>query len=53
MFGAWNAHAAQLETFQETLDKINGRLAQDPNVNTSDVQVLEHELALAKVSYLS
>ncbi|GFO48198.1 nesprin-1, partial [Plakobranchus ocellatus] len=48
MFGAWNTHASQLEAFQETMDKINGRLAQDPNVNTSDVQVLEHELALAK-----
>ena len=48
-FGAWSAYAGELDNFQETLEKIRTRLANEPNVNTSDVQVLEHELALAKV----
>ncbi|XP_035824390.1 nesprin-1 [Aplysia californica] len=47
-FGAWSAYANELDNFQETLEKIHGRLATEPNVNTSDIQVLEHELALAK-----
>lgn len=48
-FSAWTAYSNELENFQESLEKIHTRLANDPNVNTSDVQVLEHELALAKV----
>ncbi|KAH9507324.1 hypothetical protein Btru_056910, partial [Bulinus truncatus] len=48
MFGAWTAYSDELENFQESLDKIQSRLANEPNVNTSDVQVIEHELALAK-----
>ena len=49
MFGAWNAYTGELENFQENLDRLQNRLASDPNVGTTDVQVLEHELALAKV----
>ncbi|XP_025103982.1 nesprin-1-like isoform X4 [Pomacea canaliculata] len=48
MFGAWSTYTNELENFQETLDKLQNRLAADPNVGTTDVQVLEHELALAK-----
>jgi hypothetical protein len=49
MFGAWTAYTSELENFQENLDRLQNRLASDPNVGTTDVQVLEHELALAKV----
>ena len=49
MFGAWTAYTNELENFQENLDRLQNRLASDPNVGTTDVQVLEHELALAKV----
>ena len=49
MFGAWTAYSNELESFQENLDRLQNRLASDPNVGTTDVQVLEHELALAKV----
>lgn len=52
MFGAWSTYTNELENFQETLDKLQNRLAADPNVGTTDVQVLEHELALAKVNIL-
>lgn len=52
MFGAWSTYTNELENFQETLDKLQNRLAADPNVGTTDVQVLEHELALAKVKIL-
>ncbi|XP_076442566.1 muscle-specific protein 300 kDa-like isoform X3 [Babylonia areolata] len=48
MYGAWNAYNSELENFQENLDRLQNRLAVDPNVGTTDVQVLEHELALAK-----
>ncbi|XP_076463750.1 muscle-specific protein 300 kDa-like isoform X7 [Babylonia areolata] len=48
MLGAWSAYTSELESFQENLDRLQGRLASDPNVGTTDVQVLEHELALAK-----
>nr|KAG5692778.1 hypothetical protein BaRGS_009394 [Batillaria attramentaria] len=48
MFGAWTAYSNELENFQENLDRLQNRLASDPNVGTTDVQVLEHELALAK-----
>ncbi|CAL1544282.1 unnamed protein product [Lymnaea stagnalis] len=48
MYGAWTAYGNELDNFQETLDKIQARLATEPNINTSDIQVLEHELALAK-----
>uniref|UniRef100_A0A2C9KCB0 Calponin-homology (CH) domain-containing protein n=1 Tax=Biomphalaria glabrata TaxID=6526 RepID=A0A2C9KCB0_BIOGL len=48
MFGAWTAYSDELDNFQESLNKIQTRLASEPNVNTSDIQVLEHELALAK-----
>ena len=49
MFRAWTAYSNELESFQENLDRLQNRLASDPNVGTTDVQVLEHELALAKV----
>ena len=49
MFGAWTAYSNELEGFQENLDRLQNRLASDPNIGTTDVQVLEHELALAKV----
>lgn len=49
MFKAWSDYRKEAESFQEKLDKIHTRLAAEPNVNTSDVQVLEHELVLAKV----
>ena len=49
MLGAWTAYTNELESFQENLDRLQSRLSSDPNVGTTDVQVLEHELALAKV----
>ncbi|KAL8590280.1 hypothetical protein ACOMHN_006396 [Nucella lapillus] len=48
MLGAWSAYTSELENFQDNLDRLQSRLASDPNVGTTDVQVLEHELALAK-----
>lgn len=48
MFDSWTAYGTNLDTFQDILDKIYSRTSQEPNINTSEIQVLEHELALAK-----
>lgn len=49
MHGAWATYDQELSNFDEVLEKFQNRLAQEPNVTSSDVQVLEHELALCKV----
>ncbi len=49
MYGAWTAFDEEQDNFQETLQKFQNRLSQEPNTSSTDIQVLEHELALAKV----
>ena len=49
MHGAWSTYDQELSNFDEVLDKFQKRLDQEPNFSSTDVQVLEHELALAKV----
>lgn len=49
MFGAWGTYDQELSNFDEVLEKFQNRLSTEPNVNSTDVQVLEHELALCKV----
>lgn len=51
-YGAWTAHHNEMMNFDEVLEKLQNRLAVEPNMNSTDVQVLEHELALSKVSSL-
>ncbi|ESO86156.1 hypothetical protein LOTGIDRAFT_167389 [Lottia gigantea] len=48
MYGAWTAYENEVADFREILQKFQNRLAVEPNMSSSDVHVLEHELALAK-----
>ncbi|KAK6181528.1 hypothetical protein SNE40_009363 [Patella caerulea] len=48
MHGAWTAYDNELNDFREILQKFQNRLAVEPNTTSSDIHVLEHELALAK-----
>jgi len=50
MQGAWVAHNQEVNNIEEILEKFENRLAQEPNVNSTDPQVLEHEVALCKVN---
>ena len=50
MQGAWVAYHQEAAAIDEVLEKFENRLAQEPNVNSTDTQVLEHELALCKVT---
>ena len=50
MHQAWTVYTNQLEDFQDNLDRLQNRLSADPNISTTDVQILEHELALTKVT---
>ena len=52
MYGAWAAYDQEVNNFDEVLDKLQGRLAEEPNLQSTDVQVLEHELAIGKVSII-
>ncbi|KAL5008450.1 hypothetical protein ScPMuIL_014031 [Solemya velum] len=47
-YGAWTAHDNEMTNFDEVLEKLENRLVVEPNLNSTDVQVLEHELALSK-----
>lgn len=49
MYGAWSAFDQEINNFDEILDKFQNKLAVEPNVSSTDIQVLEHELALCKV----
>lgn len=49
MQGAWVAYNQEVNNIEEVLEKFDNRLAAEPNVNSTDPQVLEHELALCKV----
>lgn len=49
MYGAWAAYDQEVNNFDEVLDKLQGRVADEPNLHSTDVQVLEHELAIGKV----
>ena len=49
MLGAWSAYDQELNNFDEILEKFQNKLAEEPNTASTDVQVLEHELALCKV----
>ncbi|KAK3089398.1 hypothetical protein FSP39_003323 [Pinctada imbricata] len=46
--GAWSAFDNELNNFDEVLEKFQKKLEEEPNMATTDVQVLEHELALSK-----
>lgn len=49
MYGAWSAFDQEINNFDEILEKFQNKLSEEPNVTSTDVQVLEHELALCKV----
>ena len=49
MQGAWVAYNQEVNNIEEVLEKFDNRLAAEPNVNSTDPQVIEHELALCKV----
>ena len=49
MQGAWVAYNQEVNNIEEVLEKFDNRLAAEPNMNSTDPQVLEHELALCKV----
>jgi hypothetical protein len=49
MQGAWVAYNQEASNIEEILEKFEHRLAQEPNINSTDPHVLEHELALCKV----
>lgn len=49
MHGAWSAFDQEISNFDEILKKFQNKLSEEPNVSSTDVQVLEHELALCKV----
>ncbi|KAH3752031.1 hypothetical protein DPMN_186639 [Dreissena polymorpha] len=49
MQGAWVAYNQEVNGINKILQKFENRLAVEPNVNSTDLQVLEHELALFKV----
>lgn len=49
MHGAWSAFDQEIGNFDEILEKFQNKLSEEPNVSSTDVQVLEHELALCKV----
>lgn len=49
MCGAWSAFDQEISNFDEILGKFQNKLSEEPNVSSTDVQVLEHELALCKV----
>lgn len=49
MYGAWSAFDQEISNFDEILEKFQNKLSEEPNVSSTDVQVLEHELALCKV----
>ena len=49
MQGAWVAYNQEVNNIEEVLEKFDNRLASEPNINSTDPQVLEHELALCKV----
>ncbi|BFZ08024.1 hypothetical protein BsWGS_11063 [Bradybaena similaris] len=48
VFESWSTFENEYGNFKEVMNKISSRLSSEPNINTSDVQVLEQELALAK-----
>ncbi|XP_041351119.1 nesprin-1-like [Gigantopelta aegis] len=48
MHGAWAVYDEEQANLIDGLEKLLNRLAQEPNTSSTDVQVLEHELALAK-----
>lgn len=49
MYGAWNAYDSERCGFEEMLEKLDARLGAEPNVTSTDVQVLQNEVALCKV----
>jgi hypothetical protein len=52
MYGAWAAYDQEINNFDEVLEKLQGRTAEEPNLHSTDVQVLEHELAIGKVFFV-
>lgn len=52
MQGAFVAYNQEVNNIEEILEKFENRLAKEPTVNSTDPQVLEHELALCKVRIL-
>ncbi|KAL3874933.1 hypothetical protein ACJMK2_037885 [Sinanodonta woodiana] len=48
IYGAWTAYNQELNNINEVMEKFENRLAVEPNINSTDPQVLEHELVLCK-----